>query len=50
MVVPQNKQELLDAIRNTYQKLIDLAEVPTEHYRIVALVEQESDSSLYGMP
>lgn len=50
MVVPQNKQELLDAIRNTYKKLIvDLAEVSTEHDRIVALVEQERYSSLYGM-
>jgi len=51
MAVPQNKQELLDAIRNTYKKLIvDLAEVSTEHDRIVALVEQERYSSLYGSP
>ncbi|HFH3909408.1 TPA: ClbS/DfsB family four-helix bundle protein [Pseudomonas aeruginosa] len=51
MAAPQNKQELLDAIHNTYKKLIvDLAEVSTEHDRIVALVEQERYSSLYGMP
>ena len=31
MAVPQNKQELLDAIRGTYQKLVaDLASVPAE--------------------
>ena len=38
MAVPQNKQELLDAIRTTYQKLmVDLTSVPTEHAREATL-------------
>lgn len=38
MAVPQNKQELLDAIRTTYQKLMaDLASVPAEHARDATL-------------
>ena len=38
MAVPQNKQELLDAIRNTYQKLaVDLASVPPERTREATL-------------
>ncbi|MFN3630063.1 MAG: ClbS/DfsB family four-helix bundle protein [Casimicrobiaceae bacterium] len=38
MAVPQNKQELLDAIRTTYQRLaVDLASVPPERTREVML-------------